>query len=109
MVGMIPIPDAAGIYWENEPEVVDIINAKTALKKTNENILKEYKDTIKDIEDLILKAVAARMFSVTYDASHLKMTYNEFHAITNYLRHFFGYNVWEVNGEIWEISWNKDD
>lgn len=94
-----PIPDVL---------VVDIINAKTALKKTNENILKEYKDTVKNIEDLILKAVAARRFRVAYDAGHLKMTYNEFHVITNYLRHTLGYSVREYHGDTWEISWDHD-
>lgn len=94
-----PIPDVP---------VVDIIDAKTALRKTNENILKEYKDTIKEIEDLILKAVAARMFSVVYDASHLKMTYNEFHVITTYLRHTLGYSVQEFHGDTWKISWSND-
>ena len=102
------IPDAAGIYWEDEPKGVDIINAKTALRKTNENILEEYKDTIKEIEDLILKAVAARRFCVAYDARYLNMTYNEFHVITNYLRHTLGYSVREIRGDTWEINWEDN-
>lgn len=95
-----PIPDAP---------VVDIIDAETALKKTRDSIIRDYRETIKEIGDLILNAVVAKNFRITYDASKLKMTYDEFHTITDYLQHFFGYSVWEINGEIWEISWNKDD